>query len=167
MWGDYVAIKWNNNPIFFDWWRQHLTPTRCYLATSLHGVRSQDITVYILLVSLLRSSPIFLFKFILYLTRKIVLTFISYRAMWVNLRQEVQPHYFPVLQKRDSLLDNFHSSIMSYYCGPDSVVGIASGYGLDDPGIESRWGRDFPHLSRPALGSTQPPVQWVPGLSRG
>jgi hypothetical protein len=27
-------------------------------------------------------------------------------------------------------------------------------------GIESRCGRDFPHLSRPALGSTQPPVQW-------
>ena len=28
-------------------------------------------------------------------------------------------------------------------CGPGSVVGIATGYGLDGPGIESRWGRDF------------------------
>jgi len=33
--------------------------------------------------------------------------------------------------------------------GPGRVVGIATGYGLSGPGIESRWGRDFPHLFRP------------------
>jgi hypothetical protein len=44
---------------------------------------------------------------------------------------------------------------------PGGSVGIATGYGLDGPGIESRWGRDFLHLSRPALGPTQPSVQSV------
>jgi hypothetical protein len=51
--------------------------------------------------------------------------------------------------------------------GRDSSVGIATCYGLDGPGIESRWGQDFSHTSRPALWPTQPPIQWVPGLSRG
>jgi hypothetical protein len=40
--------------------------------------------------------------------------------------------------------------ISSYGLG--SVVGIATGHGLDGPGIESRWGRDFPHLFTPTLG---------------
>jgi hypothetical protein len=43
--------------------------------------------------------------------------------------------------------------------GLDSVTGIATGYGLDGPGIESWWGQDFLHLSRPTLGPTQPSVQ--------
>jgi hypothetical protein len=51
--------------------------------------------------------------------------------------------------------------------GPCNVVGIATGYGLDGPRIESRWELDFPHLSRPVLRPTQPPVEWVPCLSRG
>jgi hypothetical protein len=49
-------------------------------------------------------------------------------------------------------------------CGPGSSVGIATGYGLDGPGIEPRWGRDFSHTSIPALGPTEHPVQWVPGV---
>jgi len=49
----------------------------------------------------------------------------------------------------------------------ESAVGVATRYGLDGPGIESQWGRDFTNPSRPVLGPTQLPLQWVPGLSRG
>jgi hypothetical protein len=34
--------------------------------------------------------------------------------------------------------------------GSGSSVGTATGYELEGPRIESRWGRDFPHMSRPA-----------------
>jgi len=34
----------------------------------------------------------------------------------------------------------------------------------DGPGNEYQTERDFLHLFRVALGPTQPPVQWVPGL---
>ena len=49
----------------------------------------------------------------------------------------------------------------------DSIAGIVIHHELDSLGIESRWGRDFPHLSRPAVRPTQPAIQWVPGLSQG
>jgi len=51
--------------------------------------------------------------------------------------------------------------------GRDSVVNIATRYGLDRPAIESRWARGFPHTPRRAMGPTQPPIKWVPRLSRG
>jgi hypothetical protein len=51
--------------------------------------------------------------------------------------------------------------------GRDSLVGVATRYGLDGPGIESRWGRVFPNPFRPALWPTQPPIEWVWGLFPG
>jgi hypothetical protein len=52
----------------------------------------------------------------------------------------------------------------------DNVVGIATCYGLDRPGFESRWGQEIfsslePH--RPALGNTQHPILWVPKIFQG
>jgi hypothetical protein len=50
----------------------------------------------------------------------------------------------------------------------NSSVGIATGYGLDDRRGEMVKNFHFSITSRPALGSTQPPIKWVSGaLSRG
>ena len=57
--------------------------------------------------------------------------------------------------------------IIAVVVARDSVVGIVARYGIDGLGIEFRWGRNIQHLSRPALGPTQPPMQWVPGPSPG
>ena len=43
--------------------------------------------------------------------------------------------------------------------GRDSVVGMATGYGLNVSGFEIRWRGDFPHAFIPAHGPTQPRVQ--------
>jgi hypothetical protein len=43
-----------------------------------------------------------------------------------------------------------------------SAVGIATRYGLEGPGIESRRRRNFSHPYGPAVWPTQLPVQWVP-----
>jgi len=95
-------------------------------------------------------------------------------------KKKVSTSVYSLLQPRtnDLLLGNMSGNgrfvnlkmkkkMLLIICGPGSSVDIATDYGLEGPGIESRWGRDFPHLSRPALGRTQPPVQWVPGLFRG
>ena len=51
--------------------------------------------------------------------------------------------------------------------GRNSSVDTATRYGLGDPGIESRFGRDFPQPSVRSLGPTEPPIKWAQGRSRG
>jgi len=51
--------------------------------------------------------------------------------------------------------------------GRDCAVCIATRYGLEGPGIECRWRRNFLHLSTSVLGPTKLPVKWILGLSPG
>jgi hypothetical protein len=76
-------------------------------------------------------------------------------------------HFFFLPQWLSLFIFKILFGIVYANCGPGSSVGLATDYGLDGSGIEFQWGRDFSHTSRPAPGPTQPPVHWVPGLSRG
>ena len=51
-------------------------------------------------------------------------------------------------------------------CGQGSSVSIATDYGVEGPGLNPG-GDEIFRPSRPALGPTQPPVEWDPSLSRG
>jgi len=81
------------------------------------------------------------------------------KSQWTQIRK----HQFSSTSfKTEHLFSyTFHTT------GRDSPVGKTTRYGLEGPGIESRWERDFLHPSRTALGSTQPPIQRVPGLVGG
>jgi hypothetical protein len=80
--------------------------------------------------------------------------------------QILQKQYLFLYSLHVSTLNNHHVRkyilfIFLYLASRDGVVGIATRYGLEGPGIESRCCRDVPHLSRPAPRPTQPPVKWV------
>jgi hypothetical protein len=69
------------------------------------------------------------------------------------------------VMEMECALSNIGGTVVKYYLYELKM--LATRYGLDGPRIVSRWERDCSHTSTPTLGPTQPPVQWVPGLSRG
>jgi hypothetical protein len=70
--------------------------------------------------------------------------------LYLFLRGCVGPWTIPSAEWIDKLRVSYSYSPINPLNGPESSVGIETGYGLDGPGIESRWGPDFSHLSRPA-----------------
>ena len=85
-----------------------------------------------------------------------VLPTVVRRCVWSRnqVNEEAMAHWGMSHQKQTNKLYSI--------VGRDNSVGTATRYELDGPGIESQWGRDFPHPSRPALGLIQPPIKWVP-----
>jgi len=69
---------------------------------------------------------------------------------------------FPLCKEKWSLSPLLVPSPLDSDClcrGPCSVVGIATGYGLDGPLVESRWGARFSAPVQTGPGHTQAPVQ--------
>jgi len=61
----------------------------------------------------------------------------SYKTTWRHISEDI-----------------FHDFIICSLCVTWAGLVHMTFYGLDCPGFESRWGWDFPHPFRPALGST-------------
>jgi hypothetical protein len=62
---------------------------------------------------------------------------------------------------------NMKQELVGYsYAKRDSSLGIATGYGLDGQGFDSRECQEiflYSTASRPVVGPNQPPIQLVPG----
>ena len=101
------------------------------------------------------------------------------RQQWLRVRSSVLQWYVncqsSAIYLKNNTQPNLHITearffsyrFLKFRVGRDGAVGIASGHGLDGPGIESLWGREFSHPSRLALWPTHPRVQWVWDLFPG
>ena len=60
-------------------------------------------------------------------------------------------------------------TIKNYYNYYDSAVGIVTRHGLEGAGFKPRHGQDIfsSPKTRPAMVTTQRPIQWVPGFHSG
>ena len=104
-----------------------------------------------------------------YGTRMIITAFTSARHLsvtWVRSNQSMLlPSPFLNIHFNTNPL--FYSWYSKWYSlsGPGSSAGIATDYGLGDPG-SNPGGDEIFCPSRPTLRPTQPPVKWVPVFSR-
>ena len=89
-----------------------------------------------------------------------------YKLFCINNNLLVVIYYYKLVTYRRWIRRRICLVLISVMCRHRSVS-IAIRHGMDGTGIEFRWGRDYSHPSRPALGPTEPPTQWVTGLSRG
>jgi hypothetical protein len=81
-------------------------------------------------------------------------------AFWRRRRLSEDETYGYVLQEYPCFPDSVFALLHTLLAvSRDSIVGIATRYGLDGPGFEFRQQKN---RSRPTPGPIQPPIQWVP-----
>ena len=84
------------------------------------------------------------------------------RRCWESLRQHLRDYNVYIvglnLTEKQRKLEAKFRKMSASLCGPGSSVGIATNYGLDGPGIESRWGARIS-----ALAQTGPMVHSASG----
>ena len=97
-------------------------------------------------------------------TLEVVLQFVG-KVDKNQLRLKLYSECGGPMQARSQTMNTVVAAASS--AGAYGVIAIAIRHGLDGQGIESRWGRYFPQLSRTALGPTHPRVDWLLGLSPG
>jgi hypothetical protein len=101
------------------------------------------------------------------------LTIAPYSSIWnaiILIRQHIITHSLfkfgaSYLTRHLVTHKTFYSSYNITTLGRDSSVSIVTGYGLVGRGLIPSRGEVFflSTVFRPALGLTQPPIQWVPG----
>jgi len=78
---------------------------------------------------------------------------VLYYVLMLDRKMKIQ-HWMTKSTYRIECLEFWFTTVIAV--GWNSSVGIATHYGMNGPGIESWWGRLFPHLSRPALEPPPP-----------
>jgi hypothetical protein len=89
---------------------------------------------------------------------------ISDYGVWIEAVKEEESLYYRKVSNWTNCLSLSIIFSAIILVSRDSLVGIATGYGLGGQGIESRWCRDFLHPARPTLEPNQRRIIWVPGL---
>ena len=99
-------------------------------------------------------------------THLILLDFIIRTTMYVVYRSLSSLLCSFLHSHTATYIHGYFRLLNTFINGPGSSVVIATNYVLDGPG-SNPGGDEIFRPYRPALRPTQPPVQWVPGLSRG
>jgi hypothetical protein len=88
--------------------------------------------------------------------------YLEHKSVTANFLSSLQT---PTVTFTNQSLVHFAHAL--YRVSRDCSAGIGTQYELDGTGIESRYGRDFPHTSRLALRPTQSPIQCLRDLLPG